>query len=140
MKNKNVVMDKKLNAMRSRIAKAKAYVEVKPAGETIVKLDKHPSVSLVVTDNLGSVLMLASGENNVMHPLLRYYADRDVPASRLVTKVDNVLSPLGQDIYRVSWEFLMMARAGLVFLDWAEIKSLEKTLPSGTIFHIAVSW
>ncbi len=110
----------------------------------IAKMDRVTSVFLVATNSAGELkLLLPGGVNTVLPELLVQHvreAAEGGKADPSVVKNLDILLPLGGDIYTVSREFVMMARASLVGLTWNDRLTLDKHLPTGLRYHFAVTY
>jgi hypothetical protein len=93
---------------------------------TFTEIDVAPYVILVITDHDGAVLGVISGESRGMPKLLRDVHETGGEDSPVRLKADS-LTPLGQDIYTVSREFLLGLKS--VMWNWDGAKELEKILP-----------
>lgn len=107
-------------------------------------LEKLTSVSMVVGNNSGDIATLDGGVNAFFPPLLKHWASLDDDfytkhgvKERWVTKVNTTL---GQDVYRVSRDFVLWSRTGLTSLSISDIVSLEKRIGETQIIHFVVSY
>lgn len=106
----------------------------------IIPAPRVPSVFLIVTSPTGEVMGMLGGENPIMADMLRHYAKTAPEKGRepMVVQSETPIFPLGQDIYRVTREFLLHARACLIDMPWSELTKLDR-LPTTSYYTFVVS-
>ena len=95
--------------------------------DEFTKVDVRQFGVLIITDNLGAVRGTVLGElgpGAALTKCLRDAYDAECPNVR---KMEDSLTPLGQDTYEVDRDFLLGALSNV--WDWEEIDTLKKVLP-----------
>lgn len=105
------------------------------ASSNITPMTVVPSVFMVVHDHDG-VRGMMGGDNPVLAACLTQAADR-FPDD--VRRRDDLVFPLGQDIYDVGWEYMLTIRGCFTFLSAAELANFERTFPSSLRYSFVVT-
>ncbi len=114
--------------------------EPKPT-ENLTKLEKLPSVELIITDLSGRVLgTFSSGINPNLAHMLSDASQMDDPNCPVIHDKE-VLTVLGQDFYVVTREYVLMSRGAFYprkLMD--DIRQLEKSMPETARYTFVVSY
>jgi len=102
---------------------------------TLTPLDTVPSVFMIIHDQDG-VRGMYGGDNLVLAKLISQAVDR-FPDH--VKRRQDPIIPLGQDIYDVTWEFLLMVRGAFTFLTPNDVFQFDKVMPESLRYSFVVT-
>ena len=111
-------------------------IKIKNKATDVVKIDRCPSVHLIISDPKGNVLGVLGGESRGLSLLVEQFSKLD---GFPIKKQESGLL-VGQDVYTIPREFLSSFVGALGFLSWAEIQDLPKTVPASANLTLVVSY
>jgi len=97
-----------------------------------------PFIALIITDRDGSVLGYVAGEDGHQGALAKHLSDSSQDEDDRVAKVNDSLTPLGQDTYIVTREFLVGSWSHI--RNWENASSLAKILPQECVCTFVVNY
>ena len=109
--------------------------------ETLTKLEKTPSVELIISSQDGKILgTFNCGVNPQLAKLLSVTSQADDPQNPVEPQKDTLL-PLGQDFYTVTKDYVLSVR-GTFFptRTLQDIDLLAKTMPDTACYTFVVSY
>jgi hypothetical protein len=104
-------------------------------GSELTPVTVIPTVHIIVRDK-DAIRAMIGGDCPALAQLLHHASEH---FGSMVTRRSDVLTPLGQDIYDISYDYLMMVRGALTFLSLDAILKLEESYPSTLKYSVVVT-
>ena len=103
--------------------------------ENLTKVPVVPSVHIIIRDN-DSIRAVVGGTCPILASALKSVAEH---FPKDVVHQTDVLTPVGQDIYEVTYDYLMKIRGLFIFMNPSEISNLDSTWPSTMKYSFVVT-
>jgi hypothetical protein len=103
--------------------------------KALTPLPQIPSVHIIISGADG-VRGMVGGDCPAVREIMRKAVDQ-FPND--IMKQDSPITPMGQDIYKVSWQFLMSIRGAFSFMIPSDIHNLPSQWPETAEYNLVIT-